>query len=180
MLLSYLSDIALESRSSQPERSTPPVQRQAGSSRAAEFAICDETIELLFKHLKSVWHLDRLRARAPDAAQAHLLAVILAALLAGEVSSATAGPRDAWLDDPDRPLSRWRWEVLWHDAILQAIRGPVDLFTLQQRLPALQRLLCDSPRRRPHQATLARRFLRTHAPHQERRCAYVRAYGAWS
>jgi hypothetical protein len=132
---------------------------------------CRWQIELLFKRLKSVWHLDRLRARDPNAAQAHLLAVILAALLAGEVSSASSGPLDAWLDAPDRPLSRWRWEVLWHDAILQAIRGPVALLTLQHRLPALHRLLCDSPRRRPQQATHARLFLRDHAPHHDRRCA---------
>jgi len=132
---------------------------------------CRWQIELLFKRLKSLWHLDQLRARDPDAAQAHLLGVILAALLAGDVSTATSVPLDAWLDDPDRPLSRWRWEALWHEAILQALRGPFDLLTLQRRLPALQRVLCDSPRRRRHQATAARHLLRSHVPHQEQRCA---------
>jgi hypothetical protein len=132
---------------------------------------CRWQIELLFKRLKSIWHLDQLRARDPDAAQAHLLAGLLAALLAGAVSSAIPSPLDAWLDDPDRPLSRWRWAVLWHDATLQAIRGPADLLALQQRLPDLQRLLCDSPRRRRQQASLARLFLRAHAPSQERRSA---------
>ena len=64
MLLSYPSDIALESRSSQPERSTPPVQRQACSSRAAQFAICDQTIEESFRDDKSsgfAWDASRVR-----------------------------------------------------------------------------------------------------------------------
>lgn len=72
MLLSYPSDIALESRSSQPVGPTPPVQRQARSSRAAEFAICDEPIEAGFRADKAkgwrwedcqvadLGHLDRL------------------------------------------------------------------------------------------------------------------------
>jgi hypothetical protein len=132
---------------------------------------CRWQIELVFKRLKSIWHLDRLRARDPDAIQAHLLAVILAALLAGEVARAAPIPLDAWLDDPDRPLSRWRWESLWHDAILAAIRGPLDLHSLQARLPHARRYLCDSPRRRTHQATTARHLLRSHTPHQERLCA---------
>jgi Transposase DDE domain len=132
---------------------------------------CRWQIELLFKRLKSIWHLDQLRARDPDAAQAFLLGVILAALLAGDVSQAAPIPLDAWLDDPHRPLSRWRWEALWHDALLQAIRGPVDLLTLQRRLPALRRHLCDPPRRRRQQASTARQLLRSHSAHQERRCA---------
>jgi Transposase DDE domain len=132
---------------------------------------CRWQIELLFKRLKSLWHLDQLRARDPEAAQAHLLGVLLAALLAGEVRRAVPIPLDAWRDDPDHPLSRWRWEALWHDAILHAIRGPFDLLTLQRHLPSLRRHLCDSPRQRPHQATDARRLLRSHVPDQERRCA---------
>jgi hypothetical protein len=42
-------------------------------------------IELLFKRLKSLLHLDHLRARDPDLAQTYLLAKILAALLAEEL-----------------------------------------------------------------------------------------------
>jgi len=132
---------------------------------------CRWQIELVFKRLKSIWRLDQLRARDPDTAQAHILGVILAALLAGEVSRAAPIPLDAWLDAPTHPLSRWRWEVLWHEALVAAIRGPLDLLTLQRHLPPLRRYLCDSPRRRPHQAVDARLVLRSHAPHQEQRCA---------
>jgi hypothetical protein len=132
---------------------------------------CRWQIELLFKRLKSIWRLDHLRARDPESAQAFILGVLLAALLAGEVSLTAPVPLDAWLDDPDHPLSRWRWEVLWHAGCLAAIRGHLDLLTLQRRLPALRRHLCDSPRQRSHQATDARLLLRSHTPDQEQRCA---------
>src|SRR2546421_382114 len=48
-------------------------------------------------------------------------------------------PLDTWLDDPVRPLSRWRWEVFWHDAILDAIRGHLDLASLKALLPTARR-----------------------------------------
>jgi hypothetical protein len=67
---------------------------------------CRWQIELLFKRLKSRWHLDRLRARDPDAAQAHLLAVILAALLAGQVGSAALIPSTPGSTTSDRPRAR--------------------------------------------------------------------------
>jgi hypothetical protein len=132
---------------------------------------CRWQVELAFKRLKSLWHLGRLRARDPEAAQAFLLGVILAALLAGEVGATAPIPLDAWLDDPDRPLSRWRWDALWRDAVAAAIHGPLDLLTLRRRLPRLRRHLADPPRRRPLQAATARRLLRAHAHLQEARCA---------
>lgn len=132
---------------------------------------CRWQIELLFKRLKSIWRLDQLRARDPEAAQAFILGVILAALLAGEVRLSAPIPLDAWLDDPDHPLSRWRWETLWHAVCLDAIRGALDFLSLQRRLPTLRRHLCDSPRQRAHQATDARLLLRSHPPYQEQRCA---------
>jgi hypothetical protein len=132
---------------------------------------CRWQIELLFKRLKSIWHLDHLRARDPDTIQAHLLAVILAALLAGEVAAAAPIPLEVWLDDRSHPPSRWRWESLWHDAILAAIRGASDLLSFQHRLADARRYLCDSPRQRSHQAADARHLLRSLRPHQERRCA---------
>jgi hypothetical protein len=132
---------------------------------------CRWQIELLFKRLKSIWRLGQLRARNADAAQAWILAGLLAALLAGDVGRASPIPLDAWLDDPDRPLSRWRWTALWRDALLHAIRGPLDLLTLQRSLPALRRHLTDSPRQRRLQAVDARHLLRSHHAHQDALCA---------
>lgn len=132
---------------------------------------CRWQIEVLFKRLKSIWRLDQLRARDPKAAQAFILGVILAALLTGEVRRSTPIPLDAWLDDPDHPLSRWRWAVLWHEVALAAIRGPLDLLSLQRTLPTQLWLLCDPPRQRPHQATHARLLIRSHASYREQRSA---------
>jgi hypothetical protein len=67
MLLSYPSDIALESRSSQPVGPTPPVQPQACSPRAAEFAICDETIEVTFHDQKPFLGFEDPQNQTPEA-----------------------------------------------------------------------------------------------------------------
>ena len=81
MLLSYPSDIALESRSSQPERSTPPVQRQACSSRAAQFAICDQTIEPGFRIDKtSGWQWEASQVTDLDHVERLLVAMAWATL----------------------------------------------------------------------------------------------------
>src|SRR5436305_14762535 len=124
--------------------------------------------------LKSLWHLDQLRARDAAAAQAHLLAVILAAVLTGDISVAAPIPLDAWLDDRTHPLSRWRWEALWHDACLQAIRGPLALRALLDPLPTLRRHLCHSPRQRSHQPTAPRHPPRLHTPPLHPLCASAR------
>src|SRR6188474_2354842 len=82
MLLSYPSDIALESRSSQPKRSTPPVQREADSSRAAEFAICDQTIEAGFRSDKTTgWQWEACRITALTRIERLLVAMAWATLL---------------------------------------------------------------------------------------------------
>jgi hypothetical protein len=132
---------------------------------------CRWQIEVLFKRLKSIWRLDQLRARNADAAQAWILAGLLAALLANDVGRASRIPLDAWLDDGDHPLSRWRWTALWRDALLHTIRGPLDLLTLQRCLPALRRHLADSPRQRRLQAVDARHLVRSHPAHQQTLCA---------
>jgi SRSO17 transposase len=45
----------------------PPVQRQVCSSRAAEFAICDQTIEECFAQAKGEVGLDQYEVRTWDA-----------------------------------------------------------------------------------------------------------------
>jgi hypothetical protein len=91
MLLSYPSDIALKSRSSQPERSTPPVQRQSHSARAAEFAICDQTIEDVFKLAKRQVGLDQYEVRSWTGWHRHvtLALLALAALVLGAAKGGT-------------------------------------------------------------------------------------------
>jgi hypothetical protein len=49
---SYQGGIGLESRSSQAERPMPPGQAQPHPPRAAELAVCDETIEEAIQNAK--------------------------------------------------------------------------------------------------------------------------------
>jgi hypothetical protein len=128
-------------------------------------------IELLFKRLKGLWHLDQLRARDPESAQTIILARLLGALLAARLASAAPVPVEAWLDNQRHPLSRWRWEAFWHDTLLRIVRGCCDLLTLLQQLPQLRRALTSSPRRRPVQAATARHLIHAHASRQRLRCA---------
>jgi hypothetical protein len=128
-------------------------------------------IELLFKRLKGLWHLDELQARTSASAEVFLLGVILGALLAANCANTQAPLLDAWLADPDRPLSHWRWQALWRAQLRSAVLGSIDLATLQAALPSLRRCLCDSPRTRRQQAARTHDFLLAHAPDQERACA---------
>ena len=65
-------------------------------------------IELAFKRLKSLLHLDQLRAKDPDLAQTYLLAKILGALLVEELV-VRAGDFSPWgfrlVPTPTEPLA---------------------------------------------------------------------------
>jgi hypothetical protein len=60
---SYQGGIGLESRSSQAERPMPPGQAQPHPPRAAELAVCDETIEERFQTGKGLVGLDQHQVR---------------------------------------------------------------------------------------------------------------------
>jgi hypothetical protein len=64
------------------QRVTPPAQGQPPQARKAEFVVCDQTIKLAFKRLKSQLRLDGLHAKEPRLARACLLAKLILALLA--------------------------------------------------------------------------------------------------
>jgi hypothetical protein len=130
-------------------------------------------VELAFKRLKGIWHLDELRAREADLAQAYLLATLLGALLAERAAGGAPASCAAWLEATERPLSLWRWALLWHALVRDAVLGPVRSAALLPALPGLRRHLCDPPRRRPQQAAHARRDLRqlTAMPRLEAACA---------
>ncbi len=113
-------------------------------------------IELVFKRLKSLLHLDHLRAHDPDIVQTYLWAKLLAAVLLDGWAVALAPTLDAWAADPTRPCSRWRWCRCWLERLLQAVLGPSIIADWEVALPRLRRFLCDSPRRRPAQAAAGR------------------------
>jgi hypothetical protein len=117
-------------------------------------------VELAFKRLKGIWRLGALRARTAELAQVHLLATLLAALLAERVAHPLLPPGPAWFDAVDRPLSLWRWQLLWQAVLRDAVLGPLAAAAVRPLLPALRRYLCDAPRRWPQQAAHTRRLLR--------------------
>lgn len=117
-------------------------------------------VELLFKRLKSILHLDRLRTKDPVLAQVYLLGKLVGALLLEEwTADLAASDVAAWFEDTVRPVSPWRWMSLWADMLRHAIRGQVTLSLLIAALPHLARYLCDAPRKRRQQATFARQWL---------------------
>jgi hypothetical protein len=117
-------------------------------------------VELLFKRLKSILHMDRLRTKDPILAQVYLLGKLVGALLVEEWGADLAASSVvAWFEDTVRPVSPWRWTSLWTDIVRHAIRGPVTLSRLLAALPHLARYLCDAPRKRRQQAAYARRWL---------------------
>jgi hypothetical protein len=118
-------------------------------------------VELYFKRLKSILHLDRLRAHDPHLARAYLLAKVLAALLLDRLAHAFLAPVPTWCDDLTRPLSPWRLlSLLWLS--LQTLFTQQLLLLLLRTDPArLRRYLCNSPRKRPQQDVIARLFVRS-------------------
>jgi hypothetical protein len=116
-------------------------------------------VEMAFKRLKGVLNLDHLRAQDPDLAQAYLLCKLLGALLAERMSQAGPVVSLEWLASAERPVSPWRWLVLWSDAVRRAVQGTLRLEELIGALPRLQRYLCDAPRRRRQQYALGRRMM---------------------
>jgi hypothetical protein len=116
-------------------------------------------IELLFKRLKSILDLDQLRAKDPVLAQVYLLGKLLAVLILEEWTRDLRYDLPEWFDDTVRPLSLWRWTVLWGDLLRQAIRGPLTLARCLAALPRLARYLRNAPRKRRQQAAHARQWL---------------------
>ncbi len=121
-------------------------------------------IELACKRLKSLLHLDHLRAQDPVLAQVYLLGKLLAALILDELMGTIAAHHAAWFSSVDRPLSPWRLQALLLDALHTAVRGAITFQRILAGLPQLERYLCDSPRKRRQQAASARRLLRALQP----------------
>jgi len=116
-------------------------------------------VELLFKRLKSLLHLDHLRAQDPQLAQAYLLGKLLAALLLDRLTHQVRRLCPEWFQSLTRPVSVWRLTALLHDILRNLVRGEITLLGFFQALPHLGRFLRDSPRRRPQQLAQARSFL---------------------
>lgn len=116
-------------------------------------------IELAFKRLKSLIHIDNLRSQTPRMVQTYLLGKLLLALLLDELLQQVAYHQPEWLVSLQRPVSIWRLTQFLWEGLRSWILGPIDWSRLWVLLPAAQRYFCDSPRARPQQLAYARAFL---------------------
>jgi hypothetical protein len=109
-------------------------------------------IELVFKRLKSLLTLDHLRVTIdPGLAQVYLLTKILIALLLGELQWRFVLADPDTFQDPDHPVSLWRFTQLLYDAFRQTLMGHLSWELIQSHWPRLKRYLGDDPRHRRSQ-----------------------------
>jgi len=118
-------------------------------------------IETLIKRLKSLLHLDHLRAQNPELAQVYLLGKMLGALIIDELTGHIANRHPTWFRSVGRPISPWRLFAMLHDGLRNTVRGDITLERIMAALPLLDRYLRDSPRARRQQCAAARNLLRS-------------------
>jgi hypothetical protein len=121
-------------------------------------------VEMMIKRLKSVGHLDHLRAKDPRLAQVYLLGKLLAALFIDHLTQRARYRCPAWFQSCERPLSIWRLSTLGLDALQALVRGPLALDQIVQALPQLERFLCDRPRKRKQQLAVSRLWIEQMLP----------------
>ncbi len=117
-------------------------------------------VELLFKRYKSIFQLAALRAHSPQLVQTYLLGKLLAALLLDTIVHGAQAIVPDWFTSQHRPVSLWQLSQLFWTQLQRSLQGTITWAQLQAALPALQRYLCPSPRRRPYQLARARAFVR--------------------
>jgi len=115
-------------------------------------------VELSMKRLKSLLHLDHLRAQDPALAQAYLLSKLLAALILDRMTHPLAALTPHWFVSFLRPLSLWRLTSLLQDHLISLIRGAIDFSMLLRAWPRLGRFLRNPPRQRSQQDARLRSF----------------------
>lgn len=116
-------------------------------------------VEIAIKRLKSVWHLDKVRARQTCLAQTYLLAKLLAALLADAFTRQVVTLCPDWFTSDQHPVSPWRLAVLWYDTLRTAVRGHMTLERIFEKLIELGRYLRDGIRKRRPQWLVAQSLL---------------------
>jgi len=134
-------------------------QEQWSTEQVLELYRIRWQIELQIKRLKSLLHIDQLRAQDPALAQVYLLGKLLVAFLTDELTGQIAALYPDWFQSVDRPVSPWRLLILLSDALRNAIRGMITLTKILVALPDLGRYLRDAPRKRRQQLACARALL---------------------
>jgi hypothetical protein len=116
-------------------------------------------VEILIKRMKSILNINYLRTQDPVLAQVYLLGKLLGALLIDEFMRHARFLCPHWFSSTERPVSIWRFTLLFFDSLRTIIRGMITLPMIFEALPHLNRFLCDTPRKRPQQLALARSLL---------------------
>lgn len=139
-------------------------------------------IELLFKRIKQLLKLQRLRCQTVASAKPTITSLLLGwALLEQESAAVRLAMRDAihctqlaqegklfglevtnaswWQDDRGGPLSEWILAEACFDLFCQQIRGSYTAERFRACLPRLQRFLCSGHRKRPHLYTQVSHWL---------------------
>ncbi len=116
-------------------------------------------VELLFKRLKSLLALDKLRAQDSELAQVYLLGKLLGALLLEEVTDQAYACVPLDWDIEARPISLWRVTAICRDALRELIRGLITSAMIKRVWPQLLRFLSDGPRKRRSQLADAQALL---------------------
>ena len=116
-------------------------------------------IELAFKRMKGLIHLDHLRCKDPELVQVCLFGKLLAMILMERHQLGLAAQQvDAFLST-DRPVSLWRLSALFIEHLRFAIRGQITLLKILDAFPHLLRYLADEPRKRKQQFIVAKSLL---------------------
>lgn len=113
-------------------------------------------VELVFKRLKQLLRVHRLRCQRQDVAEASLRALLIAWVLQEQLALEL---REALRNEQQCPVSSWRLCQLSLESLRQEVGGSWTRARLRACLPRLQRFLCSSPRRREHQESEVRRWL---------------------
>ncbi len=116
-------------------------------------------IELVFKRIKQLLRLARLRCQNRAAVEATVRAIVLAWALQEQVASEVRALLPSGARDPQAPASSWVLAGLSVQTLRQQVRGSWTLARLQLCLPQLVRFLVSSPRKRQQQEAALRQWL---------------------
>ncbi|KZL26093.1 Transposase DDE domain protein [Pseudovibrio sp. Ad37] len=108
-------------------------------------------IELAFKRLKSILHIDRLPAKDPALAKSWLLAHLILALLIERKSEDLLADAPEEESEQGRNPSTWRVYKLLRQSLISAIQGVWDLSSITFHGYTFWRTIWESPRRRKRQ-----------------------------
>lgn len=113
-------------------------------------------VELAFKRLKSLIHLDHLRAKDAELAQVYLSSKILGIILMERIQLMLIARYPQAFNSQERPISLWRLNALLWDDLRRLVRGAVTLQKIRAVFPDLLKYLSDEPRTRVQQLAHAR------------------------